>query len=495
MRYAKGIGTVAMLLLAWAAQAADPNSRLVSAAAFGGVNDLKAALAAGANINHRDPKNQGRTPLIMAVISGRRENIVYLIARKANVNARADGGMSALMYVSQMNTFEHKDMIEAARLLLDAKAQVNGTSDEGDTPLMLAVRSGVRDLAALLIRRGASVNMKNKRGRTALMDARVNENAEMMTMLRAAGAVEIPNIDDDLYLAVVHEDAAAAEKAIRGGASVNNRDYAFLYLAAQRGLVSLVTMLLDAKADPNLATDSGETALFAAVGRAQVDLSDVLIRRGADVNVANRKGNTALIAVAQAMAKPDENLALADLLLGAGARPNERGDKGMTALMWAAGQGTPGVTRRIIAAGADVQSADDNQMTALMFAANFSQRESVEALLGAGARINAADAAGWTPLLHAIKGSFDADMTNLLIRAGADVNVRAKGGWTPLMEAAAKGKPEIVKALLAAGADVKARSDEGHTAYRYASMMNVVDSPDSPFRQVVEALRAAGATE
>ncbi|HQL82806.1 MAG TPA: ankyrin repeat domain-containing protein, partial [Spirochaetota bacterium] len=148
--------------------------------------------------------------------------------------------------------------------------------------------------------------------------------------------------------------------------------------------------------------------------------------------------------------------------------------------------------KRLLAAGADADLKNSNGMTALMFAANFGQMDSVKYLIKAGAKVNETDNDGWSPLLHAIKGAFEPAVPEYLVSKGADVGMKAKGGWTPLMEAAARGKTEIVRFLIKAGADVNARSDEGRTATGYASFM-VIDDPGSPFKEIVEILKKAGA--
>ena len=173
----------------------------------------------------------------------------------------------------------------------------------------------------------------------------------------------------------------------------------------------------------------------------------MLTAAGADANTRDEQGNTPLILTAQNMSEPELYVEIAGILIKAGARVNEKGDKGMTALMWASGQGLPAVAKRLLAAGADAGLKDDNGMTALMFAANFGQMDTVKYLIKAGAKVNDTDNDGWSALLHGIKGAFEPAVPEYLVSRGADVNMKAKGGWTPLMEAAAKGKTEIVRYL------------------------------------------------
>src|SRR5205085_12445323 len=56
-----------------------------------------------------------------------------------------------------------------------------------------------------------------------------------------------------------------------------------------------------------------------------------------------------------------------------------------------------------------------------------------------------------------------------LAENGANVNYRYARGHSPLLEAAANGRLEIVKVLIAHGADPHARTDAGKTALDFAT--------------------------
>lgn len=312
----------------------------------------------------------------------------------------------------------------------------------------------------------------------------------LMVLSGAGALVADPNMD--LASAIAEGNVAAARTAIRAGAKLRGKDTYFLHQACSGGNAGIISLLLENKIDVNRKTPEGETALMSAVNYPpKVDAARLLVKAGADVNATNRRAQSPLLLAAQNMTDIEQYAEIASFLLASGARPDDRDDKGMTALMWASGQGSPVIVRLLLASRADVNLKDANGMTALMFAANFSQRESVEALIGAGAKVNEQDGSGWSPLLHAIKGAFEPGVVNYLISKGAMVSLKAEGGWTPLMEAATGGKPEIVRALVKAKAEVNAKSGEGRTALGYASMM-IIRDPGSPFRQVVNILRSAG---
>lgn len=73
-------------------------------------------------------------------------------------------------------------------LLLDNSAEMDFASEEGCTPLIYAAESDQTELAKMLIKRGADVNVVGAPG-TALNVAARSSNAEMATALRQAGGL------------------------------------------------------------------------------------------------------------------------------------------------------------------------------------------------------------------------------------------------------------------------------------------------------------------
>ncbi len=68
---------------------------------------------------------------------------------------------------------------DLVRELLKAGADVNQTLPNGETPLMMAARTGRLPVMELLLAKGAKVEAREKlRGTTALMWAAANSNAE-----------------------------------------------------------------------------------------------------------------------------------------------------------------------------------------------------------------------------------------------------------------------------------------------------------------------------
>lgn len=103
-----------------------------------------------------------------------------------------------------------------------------------------------------------------------------------------------------------------------------------LIYACQSQNIEKVRELLQARADPNIQNNNGNTALMAACLRNNVDIVRELLQAGANPNIRNNRGITALI-----RACLDEYVEIVGELLQAGADPNIQDNIGNSALIYA----------------------------------------------------------------------------------------------------------------------------------------------------------------
>lgn len=86
-----------------------------------------------------------------------------LLQGRANVNAKDIRGMTALMLAAGTG---HKESVEI--LLQQKNIEINVQENRGFTALMGAAYSGHEEIVALLIEKGAKVGLLDKEGKSAL---------------------------------------------------------------------------------------------------------------------------------------------------------------------------------------------------------------------------------------------------------------------------------------------------------------------------------------
>src|SRR5438067_2379661 len=108
------------------------------------------------------------------------------------------------------------------------------------------------------------------------------------TLLQSHADVNGPAVDGAtaLHWAAYWDDLETAGLLVKAGAKVdalNRYGVTPLSLACTNGNAAMIELLLNAKADPNLALPEGETPLMTAARTGKVDALKVLLTHGADV--------------------------------------------------------------------------------------------------------------------------------------------------------------------------------------------------------------------
>jgi len=179
-------------------------SPLHQAAADGQIERVKALLSEGADVNVRHIDRE--TPLHYAARRGHREIVEVLLAHGADVNIGAEYNMTAAEYAIDGNQTEIVQLLVSkgadisplhlalylkdeakARSLIQAGVDVNRRTPNGTAPLDRAVGAGFKDIAELLIAKGADVNAKGNWGWTPLHSA-VYGHKDIVALLIAKGA-------------------------------------------------------------------------------------------------------------------------------------------------------------------------------------------------------------------------------------------------------------------------------------------------------------------
>lgn len=226
------------------------------------VEVARVLVEAGADVNFVG--EEGKTPL-MGYLLHRPEAVKYLLEHGANPKARDDKGNTPLHHCIYN--------AESARLLIEAGADVNARNEAGDTPLM--VQSGVglggeetglsEPVVRLLLNRGADLNIRNKAGLTA---------ADLAMTLADSW------YDSNPVLPLLQKEGQTTSL------------HAQLVGAAAAGKVEICKSLLKQGADPNALGSNGANALAACLGTIfeprehALELTELLLAAGADPNMA-----------------------------------------------------------------------------------------------------------------------------------------------------------------------------------------------------------------
>jgi ankyrin repeat protein len=125
-------------------------------------------------------------PMNVAAMSGDLTKIKALIIENSSLVSSRDinNGWTPLHWAAWNG---HKDVAE---LLLSKGANGNAMANDGFTPLHVAAQNGQKDVAELLLANKANVNAKTKEGWTPLHLATGNGHKDLVKLLRQHGGHE-----------------------------------------------------------------------------------------------------------------------------------------------------------------------------------------------------------------------------------------------------------------------------------------------------------------
>uniref|UniRef100_A0A8C1ALT7 Euchromatic histone-lysine N-methyltransferase 2 n=2 Tax=Cyprinus carpio TaxID=7962 RepID=A0A8C1ALT7_CYPCA len=200
-----------------------------------------------------------------------------------------------------------------------------------------------------------------------------------------------------------------------------------LHAAAQRGLLEVCYLLIQAGAKVDAQDKTLRTPLLEAIVNNHVEVVKFLIQSGACVYHAEEDGSTGLHHAAKL-----GNLEVVLLLLSTGQVDiNAQDSGGWTPIIWAAEHRHIDVIRALLNRGADVTLRDKEMNVCLHWASFSGCAEIAELVLNAGCPLTSINQHGDTPLHIAAREGY-IDCVTLFLSRGADIDIMNKEGDTPL---------------------------------------------------------------
>lgn len=273
-----------------------------------------------------------------------------------------------------------------ARQALARGATFEEINEVGDTPLLLACRSGSSNIAKELIQRQANLEARDRRHRFAALH-----------LVSARG--------DAALVHLLLEQRAEVEVTGREGETP-------VHLASLMGHAKVLDLLLEASASPNILAIDGKGALSHACYRGHLEVVQSLLlykavdrpdagqRRG--LHWAAQHGHEAILdilppssinaqdavgATALSLAAQRGHLEVVRQLVEANAELDLQGCDGETALMLASLNGHLEVVQYLVQANADLMITAKDGFDALRLAAEAEQLEVMQQLLLLGAEV------------------------------------------------------------------------------------------------------------
>jgi len=268
---------------------------------------------------------KGDTPLLFAARNGNIEHVQLLLAAKANVDWRNNGGASALFLACQGGH------AACANALIKAGSVVDAMSTTQATPSFIAAQKGHADCLQLLIEAKANLNIP---AQVSAVAGGGHSPLDMGSLSRQLSNVSTESIEGGM--------GADGRYVMPSKSGVTPT-----FIAAQQGNVDALRLLIKARANIDTPTNGGVTPVCIAAAEGHGPSLQALIDAGANVNTVTTGGVTPVYIAAQK--GQAESLRI---LVNASANCNTPTNDGSSAVFIAAQEGHLDCVRELIVGGA-----------------------------------------------------------------------------------------------------------------------------------------------
>lgn len=377
------------------------DSKLFDASEKGDTEEIKRLIKSGADVNFKSSEYYGMTPLMVACMFASTTAIGTLLFFKANVDAKDEHGWTALMHAAICDGKGG----EMVKMLLSIKAEIEAKNKYGETALLVALRRGGTDSVKSLLEGGANVNAQDGKGKTPLMNALpCEENVCLVLSGNPDLEMRDNDGKTALRLAIDSGQRTVAMMLIEKGADPEAGDKDG-WTPAHSAIWKedwMVLPLIHKRYEPNpeevfLKNAEGLLHLCSGCGRSEpVEILMSLMHdyKGGkpllEVDCFNKYGKTPLME-----ASSEGSLEVARLLLKEGAKLELRDTKyGMTPLHWASWQGHEEIVAALLDAGAEIDAKDKRDETPIIKAISGGREKVVDLLIKKSANLQLRDRYG-----------------------------------------------------------------------------------------------------
>lgn len=433
---------------------------------------VKALIDCGADPSVADKR--GETALMKAIDYADDATLRYLLAQPASV-ATLNSALTFDSRESALHLAVKKNKPDLVKLLLEAGSLVNQPDGYRQTPLYLAFDRCLPEMAGLLIERGADVKKcpsDTKYQRHLVHLAAKDERTSLFSLLVKHGG-NLHALDEDnanaLHFAIGPPSLKNLKALLNEGVNPDSTDkwgrraIDLLNFRRDPDYLEAARILLESGADPGISRDpqAKVSPLHIAVRQENLALIELLLKAGADPDVQDKMDMaTPLIDAARFDCRDS-----AKMLLDVGVNRNARDAELRTPLHIAAFTGNTDFVRLLLEAGADFECLDKLSQSPLVVALKRGYPKIAGLLFKQGAKLDGVDADGGNLFHAAAEDNDNAEFLAELRRTAPklDINAADHSGDTPLMRAVKAGRERMATAFLLEGADTGLANKDGDT--------------------------------
>lgn len=237
---------------------------------------------------------KGETPAMLAATKEDPTCLKILHTKGVNLNARGRFERQPIHASAMAGRYE------TAKYLLENGADVDSTTDNDNTPLLLSVANGHKNVMDLFIAYKADSKKRNNQGKDILDVVRENKQYHLIERITKIPGVNINAQDAEgrtpFMNAIVQQDHSMMNALRNAGADIYVTDYKGntpLHRIAENGDTNSLSMLKDTHEKYwNQTNNNGNTPTFIAVENGHFDTIILFMHGGGSLEGTNKYGET-----------------------------------------------------------------------------------------------------------------------------------------------------------------------------------------------------------